>query len=156
MQPFTRREFLTTTTLALTLPHLAHAQPQATIPWQTWAQGSQRAAAEHKAIGLLIYADWCPHCRELEPLLREAEIVKLAHPLIMIRQNADEHAEWVTQRFGRLGTYVPRLFFLHPDGSIAEEIQSGNTRFPYFYQPHQPETLRSALKRAAALAGKHG
>lgn len=126
----------------------------AQIAWLTWPAGLQRAAAEHKAMGLFVYADWCPHCRELEPLFRDPEIVRAARGLVMVRHNADEVAPWLRERFGRFGTYVPRLFFLHPDGAMAEEIQSGNPKFPYFYQPTDGEQLRGAMRRATALAAR--
>ncbi len=124
------------------------------IQWQTWQDGLQKAAAEKKGIGLLIYADWCPHCRELQPVFRDPETVKASQPIIMIRQNADESPPWLQERFGRLGTYVPRIFFLHPDGTHAAEIQSGNPKYPYFYQPHQGAVLRASMKQAATLGHK--
>lgn len=126
------------------------------IVWKSWHEGIAKAAAEHKAIGLLIYADWCPHCRELEPLFHTPDIVKAAEPLIMIRHNADTQSEWLAPRFGALGSYVPRLFFLHPDATVAKEITSGNPRFPYFYQPHHPEKMKEAMKAADALGHKKG
>ena len=124
------------------------------IQWLSWQEGLKRAAAERKGIALLVYADWCPHCRELQPVFHDPQTVRASRQLVMIRHNADEAAPWLHERFGRFGTYVPRLFFLHPDGSIAEDIQSGNPRYPYFYQPNQGETMRAAMKRAAALAQK--
>lgn len=124
------------------------------IRWQSWQEGTQKALAEHKGIGLLIYADWCPHCRELQPVFREPDTVRAAQSLVMIRQNADESPPWLHERFGAYGTYVPRLFFLHPDGTLAHEIQSGNPKYPYFYQPHQGAAMRAAMKQAAAQGAK--
>ncbi len=127
---------------------------EALIPWQNWHDGIAKAAAEHKSIGLLVYADWCPHCHELQPVFRDPETVRAAKPLVMIRQNADEAAPWLRERFGQYGTYVPRLFFLHPDTTLVAEIQSGNAKYPYFYQAQQGDTLRAAMKRAATLSQK--
>jgi thiol-disulfide isomerase/thioredoxin len=152
-----RRTFLTGLTaggalLALAGPRLLQAAEL--IQWQTWQDGLKKATAEHKGIGLLVFADWCPHCRELQPVFRDPETVRAAKSLVMIRQNADEAPPWLQQRFGQFGSYVPRLFFLHPDGTMAAEIQSGNQRFPYYYQAHQGDTLRAAMKRATALGKK--
>ncbi len=156
-----RRGFLTTLTAggaALGLlgrtPPLQAGEAQTLIQWQTWQDGVAKATAQHQGIGLLIYADWCPHCRELQPLFRDPATVRAAKSLVMIRQNADEAPAWLQQRFGQYGTYVPRLFFLHPDGAIAAEIQSGNPKYPYFYQPQQGDAMRAAMKKAAVL-GKH-
>lgn len=154
--PLSRRHFLTTLGAATTLlPWSAHAgDTGATIAWQTWNDGLQQAAAHGKAMALYVYADWCPHCRELQPLFREADVVKASRSLVMVRQNADEAGPWLHERFGRYGSYVPRLFFLHPDGSLAAEIQSGNPKYPYFYQPSQSVAMRAAMKQAAALSRK--
>ncbi len=152
-----RRQFLATGTAGLAAlalaPRVQAAEPL--IAWQNWPDGLAKAAREHKGIGLLIYADWCPHCRELQPVLRDPATVHASQALVMIRQDADEPVPWLRERFGAYGTYVPRLFFLHPDGTLAVEIQSGNPRFPYFYQPQQGDALRAAMKQAAAFGHKH-
>lgn len=156
-----RRSFLTTLTtggaafsLLGQLPRAHAAESGALISWLSWHDGVQKATAEKKGIGLLIYADWCPHCRELQPVFRDPETVKAAKSIVMIRQNADESPPWLHERFGQYGTYVPRLFFLHPDGSMAAEIQSGNPKYPYFYQPGQGDAMRAAMKKAAGLGQK--
>ena len=156
-----RREFLTTlaisgATVGLMggIPSADAGESGALIQWMSWHDGLQKATAEKKGIGLLIYADWCPHCRELQPVFRDAETVRASRGIVMIRQNADESPPWLRERFGPYGTYVPRLFFLHPDGTLATEIQSGNSRYPYFYQPQQGDAMRASMRRAAALAQK--
>lgn len=156
-----RRTFLNTAALgaaALTLPRIARADGAAfdgPIHWLPWELGLKDASAHKKPLCLVLYADWCPHCRELAPAWKDPEVVKLAKGLVMVHQNVDERPPWLA-RFGQLGQYVPRIFFLKPDGSILTDITSGNPRFPYFYQPQHLDALRSSMGRAAGAKAAKG
>ena len=121
------------------------------VAWQPWDKAVKQAAATGKPICLVVYAHWCPRCRELSPAFKDAEVVKLAKGLVMVHQNADDRPDWLQQKFGNFGGYVPRIFFLKADGSVATEITSGHARFPYFYQPNKVDQLKAAMKRALAL-----
>ena len=47
------------------------------LPWQTWEDGRRRAAEEGKVLCLVVYADWCPRCRELAPVFKNPQIEAL-------------------------------------------------------------------------------
>ena len=117
------------------------------VKWNDYAPGLAQATAEKKPILLLVYADWCPRCRELVPAFSDPEVAKLAEGMVLIKQNGDLKPEWLTA-FDSLGGYVPRLFFLTPDGSLREEITSGHPRYPYFYTPGGLEALKAAMREA--------
>jgi len=120
------------------------------IPWKTWEEGSKLAQASKKPIFLLVYADWCPHCRNLKAVFADPEVQKLTEGMVMIRQDADdEGASWLTAKVGSYGGYVPRIFFLSPDGAVRPEITSNNPKFPYFYTPEGIAALKASMKRAA-------
>lgn len=51
-------------------------------------------------------------------------------------------------QFKEHGGYVPRFFFLTPDGKLNAAITSGHPRFPYFFANQQVEALKAAMKRA--------
>lgn len=142
--------------LALPLPASAAIDWAGPIKWQTWEAGTKEAAAKKKPMLLLVFAEWCPHCRSLAPAFQDKEVVQLAKNLVMIRQNADDKPAWLQERFGRFGSYVPRIFFLKPDGTVAEEIVSGHPRFPYFFQASKIQQLRDAMKKAGDLKGAGG
>lgn len=118
------------------------------VRWRTWEDGLAEAARTGRPICLVVYADWCPRCRELAPVFADPEIAALAERLVMIRQDADERPAWLSARFDRFGTYVPRVFFLDSKGAVLEDITSGNARYPYFYTPHGVERLKAAMRRA--------
>ncbi len=123
-----------------------------TIAWQTWDAGLAQAKASKKPMMLLVWAHWCPHCRELTPVFRDPEVAALAKSLVMVQQNADESPAWLNEKFDSLyGGYVPRIFFLNADGSVRTDITSGNPQYPYFYVPQRIDALRTSLKRAAGV-----
>ncbi len=142
---------LTGTALALPRVSLASSDFDGPIHWQSWDAAQKAAAARKKGICLMLYADWCPHCRELAPAWKDPEVVKLAKGLVMVHQNVDERPEWLARKFGNLGSYIPRIFFLRADGSVQLEITSGNPKFPYFYQPQHLDALRASLAKAQGL-----
>jgi len=51
--------------------------------------------------------------------------------------------------FAQHGGYVPRFFFLKPDGSLNEALNSGHPRFPYFFASQNVGRLKAVMKTAA-------
>jgi thiol-disulfide isomerase/thioredoxin len=123
--------------------------PGAGVSWTSWEQGKTAARAQNRPIFLLVYADWCPHCRSLSKVFDDGEVQKLARSMVMVRQNADENASWLDEVAGKHGGYVPRVFFLRADATLRPEIKSDDARFPYFYTPEGIETLKRSMKRAS-------
>ena len=120
------------------------------ISWaSSWEEGSKLAREGNKPIFLLVYADWCPHCRNLKAVFADDEVRQLAGRMVMIRQDADdEGASWLSAKVGSYGGYVPRIFFLSPDGTVRPEITSQNQKFPYFYTPEGVGLLKASMKKA--------
>jgi thiol:disulfide interchange protein len=125
-----------------------HVQFDGPIQWRTWDEGLAEAKRANRGIFLLVYADWCPHCRNLSPVFQQPEVVALAEKLVMVRQDADEKAPWM-QRYAAQGTYVPRIFFLKPDGTLREDLRSAHPQYPYFYTPGGVDELKASMRRAA-------
>jgi len=65
--------------------------------------------------------------------------------MVKVDQDADEGA---LAAYSRHGGYVPRFFFLKPDGSVNTAITSGHPRFPYFFHSKQIDRLKAAMKKA--------
>lgn len=117
------------------------------ITWHTWAEALPLARKESKPILLLVYADWCPHCRALGAVFSDPEIGELAKRFVMVRQNHDDAPPWLEPYTQKYGGYVPRIFFFDSDGKIRDDITSGHPRYPYFYAAEQPEFLKSSMRR---------
>lgn len=75
-------------------------------------------------------------------MFKDPEVVKAAKNLHLVNQDSELRPAWLLQRYSRLGAYIPRIHFLRPDGSVVEEINSGNPKYPYFIRA--PMWLRCA------------
>lgn len=119
------------------------------VQWRTWEEGLAEAQRTQRGICLVVYADWCPRCKELAPVFAEADVVALAEKLVMVRQDSDQRPAWLEERYGKFGGYVPRVFFLKPDGTVREDLTSGHAQYPYFFTPRGSDKLKDAMRRLA-------
>jgi protein-disulfide reductase (glutathione) len=141
-----------TTATTATAPHKANGPKAAgihwtnNIAWQTWEAGLAQAKASNKPIMVVVFANWCVHCKKLAPMFDAPELIELSKKFVMIKQNSDEDAAWLQGL--RSGTYVPRVLFLNTDGTLRTDYQSGNRRYPYFYTPEEAGALKGNMRRA--------
>lgn len=118
------------------------------VKWHTWEDGLRQARLQGKPMLVLVYADWCPHCRKLAPVFAEPEVVALARQFIMVKQDHDEQPAWLAPFDREYGGYVPRIFFFDSNGKIKAEVTSGHPRYPFFYAAEQPDNLKRSMRRA--------
>lgn len=147
--------------VAVNAPSPAAAQPPGNAPanpngvewrgaieWHDWNEALRIASRSSKPIMVVVYADWCPHCRALGPVFADPEIESLAKRLVMVRQNHDDSPPWLEPYNQKYGGYVPRIFFFDPNGKMREDLTSGHPRYPYFYAAEQPEFLKKSMRKA--------
>jgi thioredoxin-like negative regulator of GroEL len=115
--------------------------------WANWDAGLKAAKAEKKPICLVLYADWCPRCKDLAPVFETGEVAELRKKMVMVKQNIDERPAWLKD-YEALGKYVPRVFFFDADGNILDGLTSSNPRFPYFYTPAGRKALAESMRKA--------
>jgi hypothetical protein len=118
--------------------------------WMSWDEGYAAAQASRTPIMLYVYGDWCARCRELEPVLERDDVLAVTDGLIRIRQNTDENAPWLAEVVGDRNSYVPRVLFLHPDGSRTDLV-SPHPRYPYFYTPSMADALKNNAEAAHTM-----
>ena len=121
---------------------------QDSLTWRTWDEAQHESATTGKPIMLLIYAHWCPRCRDLAPIFRDPKVVANAKGLVLVRQDQDERPDWLSQ-YREFGGYVPRIIFFGPDGQPRKDITSSRGRYPYFYTPRSVAALVRSMKTAA-------
>jgi hypothetical protein len=124
----------------------------AEIAWQTYDAGIAKAKAEGKPVCLIIYADWCPHCRNYSHVFEDPKVVTRAKDFVMIRLNGD--TDEAARKYTADGGYVPRTYFLAPDGTPYSDIHAPRPKFIYFYDEHNPESVLAGMDAAARKAGK--
>jgi len=117
------------------------------IAWQRYEAGVAQAKAQNKPVCLVFYTTWCPHCRNFSHVFDDPKVVEAARNFVMIRVNADEEGE-LNQRFNLDGTYIPRTFFLSPDGTVNKDIHVPRPQFAYFYDEHNPAALLAGMAAA--------
>jgi len=118
------------------------------IDWKGWSEGRALSAESGKPMCLVVYADWCPRCKELAPVFANPEVKALADKLVMVRADNDERPEWLAA-YAQHGSYVPRIFFFDAAGQIREDVTSGHPRFPFFYTPRNLAALKASMRKAA-------
>ncbi len=119
------------------------------IAWTSYEDGLRQAKRDRKPVCLVIYTTWCPHCTTYARLFHDPTVVEASRKLVMIRIDADARSE-ISEKYALDGKYIPRTYFLTPDGAIAN-IDSGR-KHRYFYDKTKPGPLLAAMQQALALA----
>lgn len=120
------------------------------IAWRPYAAGLEEARAAGKPVVLIFYTDWCPHCHNYSRLFHDPEVVLLAASFVMIRVERDSHRD-ISARYALDGEYIPRTFFLSPEGVLLEGLDSGRAQYRYYLDEHDPAELTSRMERAPAM-----
>lgn len=128
-------------------PASAETWNAAQIDWQPYEAGLARAKAQNKPVCLVFYTGWCPHCRAYSHVFDDPKVVARAKDFVMIRANADDQADLAGQ-YSKDGGYVPRTFFLAPDGTLDPEIHAPRPKFLYFFDEHNPSALLAGMEAA--------
>lgn len=116
------------------------------VEWaDDWAAARAASAESGKPICLVVYADWCPRCKELAPMFAEPDLIEASKGMIMVHQDNDARPDWL-QAYAEHGSYVPRIFFFGPDGNLRTDVSSGHPRFPFFYSSRQKKALIKSMK----------
>ncbi|UQA57218.1 thioredoxin family protein [Polyangium aurulentum] len=124
----------------------------AQIKWLSYADGLARAKAENKPICLVFYTEWCPHCRNYSRVFNDPKIVERAREFVMIRVNPDEQSD-IGEKYAPDGGYVPRTFFLAPDGTLMADVRAPRPQFVYFFDEHNPASLLAGMEAALKKRG---
>lgn len=120
------------------------------IAWQSWSAGLAQARAENKPVLVVVSAAWCPHCRNYKQVFRDPQVEREAKQFVMVRVDEDREPA-VAARYRVDGAYVPRTYFLAPDGSIAD-VHAQNPRYRYFYDERNPASILAGMTAALAVS----
>ena len=133
-------------TVSRTAP--AHDWNDAAIKWQTFDEGVALAQKEKKPICLVVFTEWCPHCKNYAAaVFHEAKVVEQAKQFVMIHVDKDQNAA-VSAKYQPDGGYIPRTMFLKPDGTLDPDIKAPRDKYLYFYDEKDPAPLLAAMETA--------
>lgn len=121
----------------------------AQISWVGFEEGLARAHAENRPMLLVMHADWCVHCRNYSHVFEDPRIVERARDLVMVRIDVDDERD-IASRYALDGGYVPRTYFLAPDGTPRTDVDARRARFRFFYDEHDPTSLLTAMNTVLA------
>jgi len=121
------------------------------IAWHDYATGLQQACSTGKPAMLFFYADWCPTCHAYKKIFRDQEIIATTDQFIMIRVNIDQYPE-IDKAYDLDGGYVPRIFGLHANGTLMDNIRASGGGYRHFInadnQSRFVELMRNILNTA--------
>lgn len=121
------------------------------VQWRPWAKALDEAQRAGKPICLVFYTTWCRHCRAYSHVFHDGRVVEASHRFVMVRVDADREPE-LSDQYALDGDYIPRTYFLSPDGTPDAGIQGPWKEFKYFYDEADPASLLSGMRAAARLA----
>jgi thiol:disulfide interchange protein len=119
----------------------------ANIHWMAYDEGLAAAKKSHQPICLIFYTTWCPHCGNYSKLFSDPEVVKKSRSFVMIRLDKDKNQE-LSQKYKPDGEYIPRTYFLSPDGALDESLAEQREQFKYFYSESNPASILAGMDRA--------
>jgi len=113
----------------------------------------QRASANQRPVMVIIHKSWCGACKNLKKLFAaDEEILELSEHFEMV--NLGDNDEPKEAKFKPDGGYIPRIFFLHPDGTLLKDIinEAGNEKYKYYH--FSPDTILTAMEKVLDLSSK--
>ncbi len=120
----------------------------AQIDWVSHDDALRRARLEGRTVCVVMHADWCGHCRNYAHVFEDPRIVDRSERLLMVRVDVDAEPE-IASRYAADGGYVPRTYFLAPDGSVLD-IDAHRERYRHFFDEHDPSSLLAGMDAALA------
>jgi thiol:disulfide interchange protein len=121
------------------------------VAWRPYTDGLAQAKADNKPVCLVFYTEWCPHCTNYAGVFHDPRVVEKSKSFVMIRLNKDENAE-LSAKFAPDGEYIPRTYFLAPDGTLRPEITEARPTYKYFYREDDPNSLLRGMASALGSA----
>jgi thiol:disulfide interchange protein len=119
------------------------------VAWRAPAEGLAEAKRTGKPVLLVLFTTWCSHCKNYQRIFADPRIAERAKSFVMIRADADKE-EALATRYAPDGGYIPRTFFLKPDGTLLADIRANTGKFGYFFDENRAEPLLAAMERAQA------
>jgi thiol:disulfide interchange protein len=144
-----RRALVLIVLVLLVVPALAHDWNDANIKWQSLDEGLKLAKAEKKPVCLVVFTEWCPHCKNYSGVFHDPKVVEKSKKFVMVRLDQDA-AKAETQKYAPDGGYIPRTIFLAADGTVIADVHAPRDQYKYFYDEKNPASVLAGMDAALA------
>jgi len=116
------------------------------IAWQSVDEGLALAKREGRPVMMVVKTEWCGRCKEFSALFLDKSVERAAEDFVMVLVDGDTDPQAAS--YAPDGTYIPRTFFLSPDGTIDESLRGPHPRYRYYLNSGRPEALTQVMARA--------
>ena len=135
--------------LAFAAPAGAHDWNEQNVSWQGYDEGLALAKKEKKPICLIVFTEWCPHCKNYSGVFHDPKVVEKSKKFVMVRLDQDA-AKAETQKYAPDGGYIPRTIFLAPDGTVLADVHAPRDQYKYFYDEKNPASVLAGMDAVLA------
>ena len=112
-----------------------------------WVDYSSALSDSSRPTMIILHKSWCAACKNLKPkLAKNLDFEELSQKFSMV--NAGEDNELHNNADLSVdGSYIPRIFFLDPQGQVLDQVYNfkGNPSYKYFY--FNVETVLSSMRQ---------
>ena len=117
------------------------------ITWKSYDDGLAEAKKDKRPICLIFYTSWCPHCANYSKVFSDPKVVEKSKAFVMIRLDADKNPD-IGKKYSPDGGYIPRTFFLSPNGELDASLSEARAQYKYFYDEKDPASVLAGMDRA--------
>src|SRR3990167_11389663 len=114
------------------------------IEWHGYVDGLLKMKEENKNGLLIVYAEWCSVCKSYSKMFHDAEVVRQARNVVLIRLDQDKDSAY-TKKYELDGDYVPRTFILSQDGTVRKSPYE-TEKYGFYLPPGRTKYLADLLR----------
>ena len=112
-----------------------------------WVDYSSALSDSSRPTMIILHKSWCAACKNLKPKLAEnLDFEELSRKFSMVNAGEDNELHNNVD-LSVDGSYIPRIFFLDPQGQVLDQVYNskGNPSYKYFY--FNVETVLSSMRQ---------
>ena len=128
-------------------PARAHDWNDAGITWRPWEEALAAAKKEKKPVCLVIYTEWCPHCKNYAGVFHDPKVAEKAKKFVMVHVDKDKSPD-VSKQYAVDGEYIPRTYFLSSTGKLEPSVHAPRDKFQYFYDEKDAASVLAGMDEA--------
>lgn len=105
------------------------------IDWVSYEDALVKAKQDNKPIMVVLHKTWCGACKRLRPTFGEnKDIERLSKSFVMVNAEDDEEPH-SNIAFTIDGAYIPRIYFVSPNGDVLPDVynRGGSPQYKYYY-----------------------